>query len=215
MKRLWILLFPAIFGLILFISAGRVDLPFFWITLGVLTFTILFMNGIDPDLMKERKRPGPGGVDRNLRWIGSPILIAQVVIAGLDAGRFHWSGEIPNWLQAISVIICCISQLFAGWAMRVNRFFSPVVRIQSERGHHVISDGPYRYVRHPGYLGGLFGWPFLGIALGSWWCLIALIPMYALIMRRIVIEERYLKEHLKGYTEYAEHVRYRLIPGVW
>lgn len=165
--------------------------------------------------MKERKRPGPGGVDRNLRWIGIPIMVSQLVVAGIDVGRYRWSGDIPSWLQVVSIAISCGGQIISGWAMRVNRFFSPVVRIQSERGHHLITDGPYRFVRHPGYLGGLIGWPFLGIALGSWWCLLALIPMYALMLRRLLIEDRYLKEHLDGYAQYAERVRHRLIPGIW
>ncbi|GMU33059.1 MAG: isoprenylcysteine carboxylmethyltransferase family protein [Planctomycetia bacterium] len=216
MKRLWILLFPTIFGLILFISAGRIDLPFFWITLAVLTLTMsLGMGGIDADLMKERKRPGPGGVDRMLRWRAMPFMLAQLIVAGLDAGRFNWSGEFPPWLQALGVMICCTGMLISGWAMRVNRFFSPVVRIQSERGHHLITDGPYRLIRHPGYLGTLLGSPGMSIALGSWWSMLALIPLSMLLFRRLLIEDRYLKEHLDGYAQYAERVRFRLIPGIW
>ena len=216
MTRLWVLLIPTVFGLILFTSAGRIDLPFFWITPGAIALIMLFgFSGMDPELMKERKRPGPGGVDRNLRWAAMPFILAQLIVAGLDAGRYGWSGEIPPWLQSIGVVLSCIGLLISGWAVRVNRFFSPVVRIQSERGHHLITDGPYRYVRHPGYLGTLLGWPFFSIALSSWWSMLALIPLGSRLTRRVVFEVAYVRTQLAGYTEFAKRVRSRLIPGGW
>lgn len=216
MKRLLLLVSPTVFGLILFISAGRIDLPFFWITIGAMTLPMLVtFSGADPGLVKERRSPGPGGVDRNLRKVMQPLMLIQLVVAGLDVGRYGWSGEMSPWLQSAGVAVCSVSMLLSGWAIRVNRFFSPVVRIQDDRGHHVITDGPYQFVRHPGYLGTLLGWPFFSIALGSWWSLVPMIPLMVLMVRRLLIEDRYLKEHLDGYSQYAERVRYRLIPGIW
>lgn len=216
MKRLTFLLVPAVMGTVLFVSAGRLNLPFFWIMLAAMTTVMQAgFSGVDPDLMKERWRPGPGGVDRNLRWLATPPLIAQLVVAGLDVGRYQWSAPMPWYVQGAAVVLCCAGTLLSGWAMRVNRFFSPVVRIQEERGHRLVTEGPYRFVRHPGYLGSLVGWPCFCIALGSWWSMLALSPALLMIVRRAVIEDRYLHEHLPGYADYARQVRWRLAPGIW
>ena len=101
------------------------------------------------------------------------------------------------------------------WAMAVNRFFSPVVRIQTDRGHHLITSGPYRYVRHPGYAGALLLFLGGGLTLGSWLALLLNLAMIPAMIRRTVIEDRCLWQELDGYAPYAETVRYRLIPGVW
>jgi protein-S-isoprenylcysteine O-methyltransferase Ste14 len=99
--------------------------------------------------------------------------------------------------------------------MKANRFFSPVVRIQSERGHHLVDSGPYRLVRHPGYAGSLLSCVGGALALGSCWALVPVGALGVLILRRIVVEDRFLKANLEGYAEYSERVRYRLLPGVW
>jgi protein-S-isoprenylcysteine O-methyltransferase Ste14 len=101
------------------------------------------------------------------------------------------------------------------WASTVNRFFSPVVRIQTERGHHVVTDGPYRYARHPGYAGAILGVPCTALALGSWWALVPAAAFVLAVLRRITIEDQYLKDNLPGYPEYAEKVRHRVVPGLW
>ena len=100
------------------------------------------------------------------------------------------------------------------WAMAVNRFFSPVVRLQEERGHRLVTDGPYRYIRHPGYAGILLS-ACVGVALGSWWSLLPLVVAMGLILRRTALEDRFLRASLEGYASYAEQVRYRLVPGIW
>jgi protein-S-isoprenylcysteine O-methyltransferase Ste14 len=97
----------------------------------------------------------------------------------------------------------------------VNRFFSPVVRIQAERGHQVIRRGPYGFIRHPGYSGYLLAAPGLSLALGSWLSLLPALLVCLLIARRTMIEDRYLHDHLGGYPAYANDVRYRLLSGVW
>src|SRR5207249_4357953 len=100
------------------------------------------------------------------------------------------------------------------WAM-INRFFSSVVRIQTERGHHVVTVGPYRYVRHPGYAGAIAGFLAGPVVLGSWWAIAAVVPIVAFVLWRTAAEDRFLREKLPGYADYAERVRYRLLPGVW
>ncbi len=99
--------------------------------------------------------------------------------------------------------------------MGVNPFFEKTVRIQTERGHHVIDSGPYRYVRHPGYVG-LFGWSLSApLLLGSWWAFIpATLSVFALVIRT-ALEDQTLRDELAGYEEYVSRVHYRLIPGIW
>ncbi len=99
--------------------------------------------------------------------------------------------------------------------MAINRYFSSVVRIQEDRGHELITDGPYRVVRHPGYAGILIGMPGMALALGSWAALIPQVVFDLLIFRRLLIEERVLRRELAGYVEYSERVRWRLLPGLW
>ncbi len=201
---------------ILFGSAGRLDLPWFWALIGVhVVLMSAAIRAIDPDLMQERLRPAPGGEDRSLRWLMMPFLLAQVIVAGLDAGRFGWSGPVPLVVHGTGLLLFASGITLAMRAMIVNRFFSPVVRIQVERGHRLITEGPYRFVRHPGYAGVLLSFLGSGLVLGSWWSLLPLIPAMVLILRRTILEDRYLREHLEGYVGYAERVRYRLLPGVW
>lgn len=99
--------------------------------------------------------------------------------------------------------------------MIVNRFFSAVVRLQTDRGHHVVTAGPYRIVRHPGYVGIIVGCMCSPIALGSWLAAVPMVPCLALFVRRTVLEDRFLRENLDGYADYANRVRYRLLPGLW
>jgi len=100
-------------------------------------------------------------------------------------------------------------------AMMANRFFSAVIRIQSDRGHRVIDQGVYAVVRHPGYAGMIPSMPFSGLALGSWWGFAIGLVYSALMLRRVLFEDAYLRSHLEGYQEYTTRVPYRLIPGVW
>ncbi len=217
MRRFLILIvYESSIGACLFGSAGRLDLPWFWAFIAVhLGLVLSLASSLDRGLMRERLRPGPGGEDRNLRWLLTPFLLAQLVVAGLDAGRFGWSGPLPPAVHAVGLVADAAGLVLALRAMIVNRFFSPVVRIQEERGHRLISEGPYRFIRHPGYAGMLLSFAGVGPALGSWWSLVPLIPVVLLIFRRLLIEDRYLREHLEGYAGYAQRVRYRLLPGVW
>ena len=150
-----------------------------------------------------------------MRVWATPFFLAHLVVAGMDVGRFHWSASVPVELHIAGLVGMTLGFGLSCWAMRVNRFFSPVVRIQTERGHHLVTGGPYRLIRHPGYLAALGTFPSGGLALGSWWSLAPLLGFVLLMLRRVLIEDKFLRENLGGYVGYAERVKYRLVPGVW
>jgi protein-S-isoprenylcysteine O-methyltransferase Ste14 len=123
---------------------------------------------------------------------------------------------VPAWLRAASLIALAAGYGLAFWAMRVNRFFSSVVRIQSDRGQHVITTGPYRRIRHPGYLAGIVIIVASGIALGSWLATAILVVCgLPFLLRRAITEDRVLQAQLPGYRDYAAKVRWRVLPGIW
>ncbi len=140
--------------------------------------------------------------------------LAVWIVAGLDE-RFGWSAPFAPWVQVVALVAVALSYLLGNWAMVANRYFSSVVRIQEDRGHTVVSGGPYRFVRHPAYTGSLFGTLAMAIALGSWWALIpAGVDAVGLIVRT-GLEDRTLQAELPGYANYARQTRYRLFPGIW
>jgi protein-S-isoprenylcysteine O-methyltransferase Ste14 len=208
--------FMAVEATLLFGCAGRWDLPLFWAYLGV--WAACGLVGIfvaDPGLIKERVRPGPGGKDYATAIIATPFWIGQHVVAGLDVGRLHFSDGVPFAVQVIGLVAMAAAVAIVTWAVAVNRFFSSVIRIQTDRGHHLITSGPYRFVRHPAYAAAPYLFAGGGIALGSW--LAALIGLLFVlpIVRRTAQEDRLLREQLEGYAAYAEKVRWRVFPGVW
>jgi protein-S-isoprenylcysteine O-methyltransferase Ste14 len=159
--------FTLVVAAVLFGTAGRLDIPLFWLYLAViasLSAAALFL--IDEDLARERM--WPGGRPPGLRLIlVSLFCIMHWAIAGLDPGRFHWSDTVPRALRIIGIIVFAGGLSIFIWAMHVNRFFSSVIRIQRERGHHLVTGGPYRWVRHPGYAAALPAIVASGLALGS------------------------------------------------
>jgi len=205
---------PILATVLYFGSAGRLDLPLAWVYVAVLVGERLAVAaGIDPGLVHERIQPGPGGIDRHIRALIFPFYSAHLVVAGLDV-RYGWS-PIPAALRLAGLLGLLLALTLSVWAIHVNRFFSPVVRIQTDRGHCVVDSGPYRFVRHPGYLAALGEFLFGGLLLGSWWALLPLAGGPFFMLRRTVLEDRYLRESLAGYADYAQRVRYRLVPGVW
>jgi protein-S-isoprenylcysteine O-methyltransferase Ste14 len=123
---------------------------------------------------------------------------------------------VPAWLRAAALIALTIGWALTFWAMRVNRFFSSVVRIQSDRGQYVVTSGPYRWMRHPGYLAGIAIIVASGIALGSWLATAILIVCgLPFLLRRAITEDRVLQAELPGYRDYAARVRWRVLPGIW
>jgi protein-S-isoprenylcysteine O-methyltransferase Ste14 len=210
------------FGLmagILFASAGRWDLPMFWAYIGVMavfsSLGYLWVYRHSPDLIKERLHPGPGERDRLSIGLLYVTLAAHWVIAGLDVGRWHWSGHMPLAVQIAGLVGYTLGLGLSIWPMLVNPFFSSAVRIQSDRGQYVINAGPYRFVRHPGYSGGMLFLLCSGLALGSWWSMLPMLIALAGLIRRTLLEDRMLQKELAGYTDYAQKVRYRLVPGLW
>jgi protein-S-isoprenylcysteine O-methyltransferase Ste14 len=190
-----------------------------WAYAGILallySFNILALQLKKPDLLKERMKP-PNG---RAYWTGVifPVvqLLLQPIIAGFDH-RFHWSDMVPlGWMLAGLAIVALGIGLVI-WAELINPFFSGAVRIQADRRQRVISNGPYRIVRHPAYAGGIPALVAGGLALNS---LVSIIPVIAIalpiLIYRTMIEDQMLRDELAGYAEYAAKVRYRLIPGVW
>ena len=142
------------------------------------------------------------------------IVFPMVIVAGLDH-RYGWTPELPAWLTWVGFVFIACGYGFASWAMAENRFFSSMVRIQTDRGHVVCDSGPYRLVRHPGYAGNVL--PLFGIvlALGSVWTLIPAAVASTITVIRTALEDKTLQEELPGYRGYAQRVRHRLIPGIY
>src|SRR4051794_8195050 len=135
-----VMLMESVLAAILFGSAGRTDLPWFWAVLAVhAALMAVAISSIDPALRRERLKPGPGGKDRYLRLIAVPFILAHLIVAGLDVGRFHWSPLMPTVVQAIALIGYTTGMALSVYAMASNRFFSPVIRIQHERGHTLVT----------------------------------------------------------------------------
>lgn len=209
-------LVTSLIAAILFGAAGRTDLPMFWAVIAVFASLFLIaMWSADPDLVQERRKPGPGGKDHSLRWNAILVFVAVLVTAGLDVGRRHWSDSVPLAAQITALVLVGAGLSLAGWASRTNRFHSSVARIQRDRGHHVVTTGPYAFIRHPTYLAGILWFPLTGLALGSWYAAALGLIAMPLFLRRLFIEEGMLFAELEGYREYAARVPYRLVPHVW
>jgi protein-S-isoprenylcysteine O-methyltransferase Ste14 len=203
-------------GIALFASAGSVAIAGFWIYLAI--FAAVFIASfllLDPDLARERMRPGGKKPPVGLQ-VFTAVLFIHWVLAGLDRGRFHWSDTVPPWLQALGLITIAAAYALCLWAMRENRFFSSVVRLQSDRGQFVVTTGPYAAIRHPGYLAGILIIAASGIALDSWLATAFLVAMsLPFLLYRAVTEDRFLQAELPGYRDYALRVRWKLCPGIW
>ena len=172
-----------------------------------------------PGLMAERakfyKALGVKPWDKVL----SPLMAVSisfplVIVAGLDH-RYGWSPAFPLWLNLLGFILIAVGDTFASWAMAENSFFSGAVRIQTDRGHAVCDSGPYRIVRHPGYAGNALALPGIALALSSLWTLIPVAVALVITIIRTTLEDRTLQAELPGYREYAQCVRYRLVPGIY
>ena len=189
---------------------------------------LILAAGIGGRIWAEQRHPGLTAERQNIEniqnakaWdkVLAPLMAVSisfpmVIVAGLDH-RYNWSPEFPLWLSVIGFILIAFGYAFAAWAVAENRFFSSVVRIQTERGHVVCDTGPYRFVRHPGYAGNIL--PLFGIvlALGSVWTLIPTAVALIIMVIRTALEDLTLLEELSGYRDYAQRVRYRLIPGIY
>jgi len=190
---------------------------------------MLFAVGIGGRMWAERRHPGLLA-ERNANFekaagvkswdkvlaplMGLSVSFPLVIVAGLDH-RFGWSPVFPAWLNLLGLILIAMGYAFVAWALAENRFFSGMVRIQSDRGHVVCDSGPYRIVRHPGYAGNILPLPGIVLALSSFWTLIPAALALIIAVIRTALEDRTLQEELPGYRDYARRVRYRLFPGIY
>jgi len=214
-----------VFGLLLVIAlvlvlAGRITYWQGWVfsvIIVVRSSIALIMFANRSDVIKERFKPGPGTVwwDKVFWALYGPMTFVIIIIAILDGGRFQWTTRLPVFVYIASYIALVLSDFVKSWAMWVNRFFSSTVRIQMDRGHEVVQDGPYRFVRHPGYLAGIFMMISIPLVLGSLWGLIPAAVVVILIIIRAHLEDVYLQKELLGYAGYVKKVKYRLLPGIW
>jgi protein-S-isoprenylcysteine O-methyltransferase Ste14 len=204
---------------ILFVSAGHVDWPMGWASLG--TYTLISITNFmlaDPTLVTERARMRTGINMRDIIIASLSFLFflpLTLLVAGLDVGRCGWSPPIPLATQVIALAVFTVGNAIGSWAMVRNKFFSTFLRIQKDRDHKVITDGPYQWVRHPGYAGVILASIALPISLGSLWALVPAFVGACGFVIRTFFEDRTLVEELSGYREYAQSVQFRLLPGVW
>jgi protein-S-isoprenylcysteine O-methyltransferase Ste14 len=209
-----------LFFSILFISAGRIDYlqGLIYVILGlimaVLSYTVF---RIDDDLLKERGKPGEGAKkwDKIILGLSFLVTIAMFITAGLDSGRYQWSPDFHLSLCGLGIILTMSGQLLFLVAQKQNKFFSSTVRIQTDREHVVCDTGLYKIVRHPAYLGSIIqslGFPLL---FGSLWSMIPISLSIILLITRTGLEDKTLRNELKGYTEYTLKTRYRIIPYIW
>jgi len=209
--------------LVLFVCGG----DFGWWQAWVYSLLIV-AAGVGGRILAERRHPGLLAERQNIEniqeakaWdkVLAPLMALSVgfplvIVAGLDH-RFGWSPVFPTWLNIIGFILIMLGYTFAVWALAENRFFSSMVRIQTDRGHVVCDSGPYRIVRHPGYAGNILPLPGIVLALGSVWTLIPAAVALIIAAIRTALEDRTLQEELPGYRDYARRVHYRLIPGIY
>ncbi|MDX8434097.1 isoprenylcysteine carboxylmethyltransferase family protein [Mesorhizobium abyssinicae] len=210
-----------VMGAVLFLSAGTLIWPGAWVYLVVmigLSLTLgMSLARRDPGLMNERLSPpiqkNQPLVDKVLLSTLLVAIFAWLALIGLDL-RFGWSA-VPLWVLVIGGVILLVGLWICYLTMLENSFAAPVVKIQDERGQHVITTGPYSYVRHPMYAGAILYFAGTALLLGSWWGLASVLFFIVLLAIRTFIEEQALRTGLRGYDDYAASVRYRLIPLVW
>jgi protein-S-isoprenylcysteine O-methyltransferase Ste14 len=206
---------------ILFISSGRLDWVMAWAYLGMYVGYVVIIALIvlpkNPGLLAERTeidKEHAKAWDKPISDILSVGILVILLVAGLDM-RFGWSLQIPLAVNIAALAATAMGYLLIGWAMASNKFFARSVCIQKEKGHTVATCGPYQFVRHPGYVGTIISNFALAPALGSLWGLCLGGPLAVLVVIRTALEDKTLYDELNGYREYAQYVRYRLLPGVW
>ncbi|HTY01962.1 MAG TPA: isoprenylcysteine carboxylmethyltransferase family protein [Bacteroidota bacterium] len=205
---------------ILFAGAGDFGWIWAWVFIGISVASIAVIGTImvtrSPGTIAERGHPG-GGKNWD-KWIAGLWGVFQFIImpfiAALDA-RLHWTAGFDLWLHIAGAAFYTLGLELFAWAMISNAYFSTIVRIQSDRGHQVCRNGPYRYVRHPGYSGTILQSIGIPILLGSVWALVPGFLAMILIVIRTTLEDRTLGVELEGYAEYMKGTQFRLLPGVW
>ena len=215
-----IAIFLILIAVILFLTAGRLNWTWAWIYLGINLASVIIVGPItirtNPETVAER-----GEIKMTRKWdkivSGSYLLatyIALPLVAGLNV-RFDWAPDLSAAWHITGAVLLAVGLGLSSWAMIANAYFSTAVRIQSDRGHTVCSTGPYRFVRHPGYVGFIFQALGIPILLGSLWALIPGIIAAVFMIVRTYFEDHMLQAELPGYQDYVRNVGYRLVPGIW
>lgn len=209
-----------LFFTILFISAGTIHYWQGWVYAAIglimvaLNITVL---QADPQLLQERSKPGDGAKkwDKIILGLSFMVTIAMFIVAGLDSGRHHWSPPFHWSLYLLGIMFTTSGQLLFLIAQKQNKFFSSTVRIQTDRGHTVCESGLYSLVRHPAYMGSTIQSAGFPLIFGSLWSIIPASLSIVLLITRTILEDRTLKNELKGYAAYAEKTKYKIIPYTW
>jgi protein-S-isoprenylcysteine O-methyltransferase Ste14 len=205
---------------ILSLAAGRLDWMAGW---ALVTITALWVAATAlvvipryPELLAERVGPRQGSKtwDTIILGVYGLITIVRYIVAGLDE-RFGWTGGFSAPVQVVGFVVAVAGYGLVVWATGTNAYFSQTARIQKERGHRVVTSGPYRFVRHPAYIGMILFELASAIMLASWWALLFSAVASLLFIVRTTLEDRMLQAELPGYTDYARQTRFRLLPGVW
>lgn len=225
LKKVWQKLDGPLYVLILIatplVAAGEIGWVMPWVYLGLNVAVTLIGAALiartDPELLEERRqvKEGVKRWDQVLTNVFSWVTVpAAMLVAGLDR-RLGWTLDIPIAIQIGGLVAGVLGFCLVMWAMAANSFFSTYVRIQAERGHKPASGGPYKYVRHPGYVGLMVSVLAIPMVLGSLWAFIPVGFGMVLMILRTALEDKTLHEELDGYREYAQRTRYRLLPGIW
>jgi protein-S-isoprenylcysteine O-methyltransferase Ste14 len=221
-RRLIVSTLLTLIGLVLclFLPAGTWSWPrgqlFFGVLIAAFVVIGVHLRRVNPDVFAARanRHEGTKGWDRWLLGFLITAMVSILLVASLDDGRFHWS-HVPWWVCGIGYILLIAGLAGTTWAEAVNKFFEPTVRIQADRGHHVIDTGPYAVVRHPGYVAASLLVLGIPLSLGSYWAVIPALLTCLLLVVRTAWEDQTLQGELPGYKDYTRRVRYRLLPGVW
>lgn len=210
-----------VIGGIMFGTAGTFDWPEAWIYIviqfGWAAALTIYLWGHDPELLRDRlkfAKKSAKGWDKVLTFISMPFYMAYMVIPGFDAVRYQWS-HVPVGAKVVCFLLVIASFVWIVWIMKENTYLSRFVEIQKERGHKVVTTGPYKFVRHPMYIGTTILLLALPAALGSLYTLIPAAFTVIFMIIRTSLEDKTLHRELEGYAAYAQKTKYRLIPGIW
>ncbi len=213
--------FVGLWTAVLFGSAGH------WVWIRGWICLVIYLGGVStaaaigkrynptlPEARAKLVRSDTKHFDKVILAIYYPLTYVQIAIAGLDAKRFHWT-HMPFAFVYVGGALFIVAMVFVGSVMATNRFAEATVRIQTDRGHTVCDSGPYRFVRHPMYVGAILMYISTPLILGSLWALAVGAAIIAVLVCRTALEDRTLRRELSGYAEFANRTRYRLMPGVW
>ncbi len=185
--------------------------------IGGMLLTNLWLALRHPGLARERLIIPRSSEKWDLRLIGfiNVLLLAVALpLSGLDH-RLGWSPPFSVTVSIAALIVFAAMFVIMGWSMMANDFFSSAIRLQGDRGQTVATGGPYRFLRHPGYMAMILQFLSIPFVLGSLWALIPALSIAVLYVYRTNREDTFLLEKLPGYSDYARRVRYRLLPGIW